>query len=149
MLWGAGGQHACLIADVLGMNTVLVHPFAGVLSAYGIPCRRGHCVSGRSASTDGLLVRLEAELDELALVSGGSCRNRHRQRSEETGDLHLRYDGSDTALQVPYGNVDEMVAAYERVYRTRFGFTMPGKNVIAATISVETMASLLMLKPCA
>ena len=53
--------------------------------------------------------------------------------------VHLRYDGSDTALQVPYGPVAEMVAAYETSYRSRFGFTMPGKGVIAATISVETI----------
>ena len=141
---GAGGQHACLIADVLGMNTVLVHPFAGVLSAYGMGLADVRALRERTIEaplTDGLLVRLEAELDELALVSEAevAAQGIGSDRTETRRFVHLRYDGSDTALQVPYGNVDEMVAAYERVYRTRFGFTMPGKNVIAATISVETI----------
>ena len=53
--------------------------------------------------------------------------------------MHLRYDGSDTSLDVPFGPVPEMVAAYETAYRSRFGFVMPGKGVIAATISVEAI----------
>ena len=60
-------------------------------------------------------------------------------RIETRRFVHLRYDGSDTALEVPYGAVEDMVEGYERAYRSRFGFVMPGKKVIAATISVETI----------
>ena len=141
---GAGGQHACLIADVLGMNTVLVHPFAGVLSAYGMGLADVRALRERTIEaplTDDLVPRLEDELDELAVVSEAEVAGQGiaADRTETRRYVHLRYDGSDTALEVPYGAVDDMAAAYERAYRSRFGFIMPGKKVIAATISVETI----------
>ena len=141
---GAGGQHACLIADVLGMNTVLVHPFAGVLSAYGMGLADVRALRERTIEAPlaaDLVPRLERELDELAAVSEAEVSGQRitDDRIETRRFVHLRYDGSDTALEVPYGAVDGMVEAYERAYRSRFGFVMPGKKVIAATISVETI----------
>ncbi|MEC7304747.1 MAG: hydantoinase B/oxoprolinase family protein [Pseudomonadota bacterium] len=141
---GAGGQHACLIADVLGMNTVLVHPFAGVLSAYGMGLADVRALRERTIEaplSDGLVPRLVAELDELAAVAEAevSAQGIGADRMETRRYVHLRYDGSDTALEVPYGPVDEMVEAYQTAYRSRFGFIMPGKGVIAATISVEAI----------
>ena len=141
---GAGGQHACLIADVLGMNTVLVHPLAGVLSAYGMGLADVRALRERTIEAplvEDLVPRLERELDELATVSEAEVLGQGitDDRIETRRFVHLRYDGSDTALEVPYGAVDGMVEAYERAYRSRFGFVMPGKKVIAATISVETI----------
>ena len=141
---GAGGQHACLIADVLGMNTVLVHPFAGVLSAYGMGLADVRALRERTIEaplSDGLVPRLVAELDELAAVAEAEVEAQGigDDRMETRRYVHLRYDGSDTALEVPYGPVDEMVEAYQTAYRSRFGFIMPGKGVIAATISVEAI----------
>ena len=74
---GAGGQHACLIADVLGMNTVLVHPFAGVLSAYGMGLADVRALRERTIEADlqlSLVPRLERELDALAKVSSDEVR---------------------------------------------------------------------------
>ena len=141
---GAGGQHACLIADVLGMNTVLVHPFAGVLSAYGMGLADVRALRERTIEaqlSDSLVPRLVAELDELVAVAEAEVEAQGigDDRMETRRYVHLRYDGSDTALEVPYGPVDEMVEAYQTAYRTRFGFIMPGKGVIAATISVEAI----------
>ena len=141
---GAGGQHACLIADVLGMNTVLVHPFAGVLSAYGMGLADVRALRERTIEADlqlSLVPRLERERDALAKVSSDEVRAQgiDEDSMETHRFVHLRYDGSDTALQVPYGPVADMVTAYEASYRSRFGFVMPGKGVIAATISVETI----------
>ncbi|MGC6452680.1 MAG: hydantoinase B/oxoprolinase family protein [Candidatus Puniceispirillaceae bacterium] len=141
---GAGGQHACLIADVLGMNTVLVHPFAGVLSAYGMGLADVRALRERTIEaplSEDLVPRLVRELDELAVVAEGevAAQGIAKDRAETRRYVHLRYDGSDTALEVPYGPVDGMVEAYERAYRSRFGFTMSGKAVIAATISVEAI----------
>ena len=141
---GAGGQHACLIADVLGMNTVLVHPFAGVLSAYGMGLADVRALRERTIEAplvEDLVPRLVRELDELAAISEPEVSGQGiaDERIETRRFVHLRYDGSDTALEVPYGAVDGMVDSYERAYRARFGFTMPGKKVIAATISVETI----------
>ena len=141
---GAGGQHACLIADVLGMNTVLVHPFAGVLSAYGMGLADVRALRERTIEaqlSDSLVPRLVAELDELVVVAEAEVKAQGigDDRMETRRYVHLRYDGSDTALEVPYGPVDEMIEAYQTAYRSRFGFIMPGKGVIAATISVEAI----------
>ena len=119
---GAGGQHACLIADVLGMNTVLVHPFAGVLSAYGMGLADVRALRERTIEaplSDGLVPRLVAELDELAAVAEAEVEAQGigDDRMETRRYVHLRYDGSDTALEVPYGPVDEMVEAYQTAYR--------------------------------
>ena len=117
---GAGGQHACLIADVLGMNTVLVHPFAGVLSAYGMGLADVRALRERTIEAPlvaDLVPRLERELDELAAVVEDEVSDRdHAERIETRRFVHLRYDGSDTALEVPFGAVDGMVEAYERAY---------------------------------
>ena len=103
---GAGGQHACLIADVLGMNTVLVHPFAGVLSAYGMGLADVRALRERTIEaplSDGLVPRLVAELDELAAVAVAEVEAQGigDDRMETRRYVHLRYDGSDTALEVP------------------------------------------------
>ena len=147
---GAGGQHACLIADVLGMNVVLVHPFAGVLSAYGMGLADVRALRERTVEAPldgGLLPRLAGELDELAAIAGDEVLGQKitPEKLEIKKFVHLRYDGSDTSLDVPFGPVPEMVAAYETAYRSRFGFVMPGKGVIAATISVEAIGGILLI----
>ncbi len=141
---GAGGQHACLIADILGMNVVLVHPFAGVLSAYGMGLADVRALRERTIEAPldkTLLPRLKNELDELAAITGDEVlrQNIAPAQIEIKHFVHLRYDGSDTSLEVEFGSVQEMVSAYEAAYRARFGFVMPGKGVIAATISVEAI----------
>ena len=141
---GAGGQHACLIADILGMNVVLVHPFAGVLSAYGMGLADVRALRERTIEAPldkTLLPRLKNELNELAAITGDEVlrQNIAPAQIEIKHFVHLRYDGSDTSLEVEFGSVQEMVSAYEAAYRARFGFVMPGKGVIAATISVEAI----------
>ena len=142
---GAGGQHACQIADNLGMTSVLIHPFAGVLSAYGMGLADVTAMRERSVEAHlntELLGRLESELSALATDAEAEVRaqNIAAERMETNWFVHLRYDGSDTALEVPYdGDIDSMTVAYEAAYRSRFGFLMSGKALIAATISVEAI----------
>ena len=102
---GAGGQHACLIADVLGMKTVLIHPFAGVLSAYGMGLADVTALRERSieAVLDAAIeARLRRELDDLASQSEAELAKQDidTQRIETHRYVHLRYEGSDTALAV-------------------------------------------------
>ena len=148
---GAGGQHACLIADILGMNVVLVHPFAGVLSAYGMGLADVRALRERTVEApldETLLLRLRGELDELAAAASDEVLRQKiaPDQIEIKHFVHLRYDGSDTSLQVPFGSVPEMVTAYEAAYSGRFGFVMSGKGVIAATISVEAIGHTLDLE---
>ena len=141
---GAGGQHACLVADALGMTTVFVHPLAGVLSAYGMgladqSVSRERAVEvvladDQAATLDEVLASLEiAAVDEL--VGQGV----ERSRIETLRRAHLRYAGTDSALTVPHGDLPSMRAAFEAQYRKRYSFLMPGRELIVEALSVEAI----------
>ena len=143
---GAGGQHACAVADALGITRVLIHPLAGVLSAYGmgladVTAMRETAVeaplaAGLLPELDQVAGRLEADaFAELAQQGIGPGRARSARRA------HLRYDGTDTALPVPLGGVAEMTASFEQAYRQHFSFLMPGKTVLVEAVSVELVAA--------
>jgi 5-oxoprolinase (ATP-hydrolysing) len=144
---GAGGQHACAVADALGMSNVLIHPLAGALSAYGIGL--ADVTAMREAAveaplTDATADRLRAEafgpLEESA-AAGLSAQGGDAVRDgiRVTRRVHLRYDGTDTPLQVPYGPAAEMTEAFERAYRTRFSFLMADKPIVIEAVSVEAV----------
>lgn len=141
---GAGGQHACAVADALGMRRVLVHPLAGVLSAYGMGlsdqnAMREAAVERRLddaglAAADEALARIGAEA-EAELVAQGFAPARVRTVRR----AHVRYDGTDTALVVPYGGAEAIRAAFEAAYRKRFAFLMPDKALVLESVSVEAI----------
>jgi len=143
---GAAGQHACLVADALAMTRVFIHPLAGVLSAYGMgladqTAMREQAVelrledgTGRAIEEIGEKLAVEARNELLAQeVSGDRIRVARR--------VHLRYEGTDTALIVPLGTLKDMVDAFEAAYRRQFSFLMPGKPLIAEAVSVEAIGS--------
>ncbi len=143
---GAGGQHACAVADALGITQVLIHPLAGVLSAYGmgladVTAMRETAVEAPLAARllpelDRVAGRLEADaLAELAQQGIGPGRARPARRA------HLRYEGTDTALPVPLGGMAEMVAGFEQAYRQHFSFLMRGKTILVEAVSVELVAA--------
>jgi 5-oxoprolinase (ATP-hydrolysing) len=118
---GAGGQHACLVADALGMETVFIHPFAGVLSAYGMGLADQTVI--REAAVEaplqaegmaGLATRLDAleQAGRAELVRQGAPeRGLHAARR-----LHLRYAGTDSFLPVPFGPHGEVLAAFTEAH---------------------------------
>ena len=154
---GAGGQHACGVADALGMTRVLVHPLAGVLSAYGMGLADQNVM--RETAVELKLVpehitALRDALGELALAA------QHELEKQEVsrGDIrvhrrvHVRYDGTDSALIVPFphlqgGDVSnqavmhEITQAFEAAYRQRFAFLMQGKALIVEAVSVEAVVA--------
>jgi len=139
---GAGGQHACAVADALAIETVLIHPLAGVLSAYGmgladLTAMREQAVEAPLA--EGLLGELGKiadglEADALAELAGDGA---DPARAASTRRAHLRYEGTDTALPVPLGTVAEMTTGFERAYRRQFSFLMPDKAIGVEAVSVE------------
>jgi len=145
---GAGGQHACLVADALGMSQVLVHPLAGVLSAYGMGLadqsvmREASMERPLEAATMPLLAeRLQALGDDtrqalLAQMGGDAA---HVDRIELRQRVHLRYEGTDSALVVPWGDRAQLVAGFEAAYRQRFAFLMQGKALVVEAVSVEAV----------
>ncbi len=145
---GAGGQHACLVADALGMQRVFVHPLAGVLSAYGMGL--ADQIAMREASIEQPLhaaglaeaeVRLQALAETAAeeLVAQGVPRAAVQLRRK----VHLRYQGTDTALVVPLqagaDAIAMLTAAFEAAYRQRFAFLMPGRALVIEAVSVEAV----------
>ena len=139
---GAGGQHACLVADALGMSRVFVHPLAGVLSAYGMGLADQTVIREQSVERvldDAALQAVSEVLDALAEAALSEI---ERQRFSDAPArvqrrVHVRYEGSDSALVVPYGDRDTIVAGFEAAYRQRFAFLMPGRRLVVEAVSVE------------
>ena len=140
---GAGGQHACLVADALGMTRVFVHPLAGVLSAYGMGLADQNVIREQAvecklapealADIDAVLERLAtAARSELEQQAGDGTATVHRR-------VHVRYEGSDSALIVPFGSVEAITASFEAAYRQRFAFLMQGKGLVVEAVSVEAV----------
>ncbi len=139
---GAGGQHACKVADALGMTTVFVHPLAGVLSAYGmgladLRVMREKAVEARFAA--GLVPALAADLDALAIDGLAEIRRQGilDAKIETLRKLHLKYEGTDSTLVVDEGPVGAVEAAFAAAHRQRYGFLMPGKAIIVEAVAVE------------
>ena len=141
---GAAGQHACLVADALGMTRVFIHPLAGVLSAYGMGL--ADQVAMRSRAVEARLdesCRLEEAAEALAaearndLIAQGVA----PQAVEVIRRAHLKYEGTDTALAVTLAPLPDMQRQFEAAYRKQFSFLMPGKALVAEAVSVEALAA--------
>ncbi|MCL2582064.1 MAG: hydantoinase B/oxoprolinase family protein [Streptosporangiales bacterium] len=143
---GAGGQHACAVADALGMPQVLIHPFAGVLSAYGmgladVVAMREQAVEEPLRASS--LESLEARLGDLEAAARAelSAQGAPDSSVEARRRVHLRYDGTDTPLVVGSGSAAGMTEAFEAAYRRRFSFLMPDKPIVVEAVSVEAVSS--------
>jgi 5-oxoprolinase (ATP-hydrolysing) len=132
---GAGGQHACLVADALGIGTVMIHPLAGVLSAYGMGL--ADMVELRQRSLAG--GDLEETLAELAGEARAALAAQGVTEVDILRRAALRYDGSDLALEVPVS--DHMRVDFEAAHRQRFGFIAPETEVVIETAIVEAISS--------
>jgi 5-oxoprolinase (ATP-hydrolysing) len=141
---GAGGQHACLVADELGMTRVYIHPLAGVLSAYGmgladITAMRERAVEVQLTTTS--VTTLSEALDSLGAEALNEVARQGvpQARIEIKRRVHLRYEGTDSALIVAFDSMVEMTTAFELQYRQRFSFLMSGRSLVAEAVSVEAI----------
>ena len=141
---GAGGQHACLVADALGIGSVLIHPLSGVLSAYGMGLAELKATRSRAVlrllDAEGLAAAeaLAAPLADDAkaeLAGQGVARNAIRISVL----AHLRYLGTDSSLPVPLGTLAELKSAFEAMHRQRFGFISPDRPIEIEAIEVEAL----------
>ncbi len=142
---GAGGQHACAVADVLTMPRVLVHPHAGVLSAWGMGL--ADPVAMREESIERPLddAGLATARERIAVLAQAARRELLEQGEapaalHETAWLTLRYEGTDTALPVSVGERRSMHAAFEDAWRQRFSFLLPGRALLIEAAVVEVSA---------
>jgi 5-oxoprolinase (ATP-hydrolysing) len=142
---GAGGQHACLVADALGMTRVFIHPLAGVLSAYGMGLADVRALRQQALETpldrealaacDHTFEPLETAAQNEVAEQRISVDNIKLRRT-----LHIKYDGTDTALEIDFSmEPASIVETFERLYRARYGFLMPNKTLIIEAVAVEAI----------
>jgi len=144
---GAGGQHACLVADALGMERVFVHPLAGVLSAYGMGLAdqavlRQEAIELPLGDADAHAIAA-TRLAALAAAAAGELERQGvaRERITVHRRAHLRYEGTDTALVVAFADPRGLQDAFEAAYRQRFSFLMPERRLIVEAVSVEAVGA--------
>ena len=141
---GAGGQHACRVADELGMTRIFLHPLAGVLSAYGMGLADMRCLRHRTMEVElneAALSGMVHVLDDLAHEAVGEL------KGQGVGDagivldrqVHAKYSGTDAPLMAPFGDVATIRAGFEAAHRQRYGFVVPEKAVIVDSLSVEAI----------
>lgn len=139
---GAGGQHACRIADHLGIKTIFIHPLAGVLSAYGIGLAEQRLVYDQSIEVrldPDAIPQIDQLLEEIA-AKGKAEMKKQGVRPDKIDILeriHLRYQGTDTTLAVNRAQYEEMIENFHCMHRQRFGFATPERTINVAAVTVE------------
>ncbi len=140
---GAGGQHACAVADVLGMKTIIIHPFSGILSAYGmgladIKATRQYSVE--SVLSDNMLQQLQPTLNRLC----DDSRQELITQSVADADIrttvrfHLKYQGTDSTIEVDADAVLPMRRRFEEEHREQFGFGMEETPLVIELVDIES-----------
>ncbi len=144
---GAGGQHACMVADALGMQRVYIHPFAGVLSAYGMglaDVRTLKQAAVEKTLNDELLGSLGVEFDALSQQARANveAQGLAADKVRVAKTLALKYDGTDTTIELPMAesaSASSLLKAFETTYRQRYGFLMPGRALVVEAIAAEAI----------
>jgi len=138
---GAGGQHACAVADSLGMETVIVHPHSGILSAYGMGL-----ADIRANRTQSVVEPLErADVRDIIATLSAETLAEVKGQGVPAGEiathprLHLRYDGTDTPIAVDFADNAAMGKAFEVAHEKQFGFMFEGKTIVIEAAEVEAI----------
>ena len=142
---GAGGQHACLLAEALGMKQIFLHPYAGVLSAYGIGLADVRVLKEQAIElplAEAHLLTLKTKLDRLTRIARAEISDQgieiHRQQIVQ--QLYLRYAGTDAPLAIDFApNVDTMRSQFAAIYLQRYGFSMTDRDLIVESATVEAI----------
>ncbi|MEL7277543.1 MAG: hydantoinase B/oxoprolinase family protein [Pseudomonadota bacterium] len=143
---GAGAQHACAIADTLGMETALIHPLASLLSAYGMGL--ADIRASRAQALEKVLDR-ESRLEAASLIEGLGAKAMDEVAAQGIGEaaidvqaaLNLKVQGTDTALPIPFGDLDTLRATFAEAHRARFGFDPGEVPLVIESVSVEAVGA--------
>ena len=148
---GAAGQHACLVADALGLKTVLVHPLASVLSAYGMGLADVRVIRQRAIEAtldDALMPTLRDAIGELEEEAQGELRRQGLETARITtaARIHVRYSGTDTPLEIAAADASELRRAFEAAHRTRYGFVVAGRSLVVEQVTVEAIGHMAVIE---
>ncbi len=141
---GAGGQHACLVADTLGMETVFIHPFAGVLSAFGMGLADVRAIHEHQFARP--IDDHSAAAQELATLTAAAKAEVREQGLPESAitvvtTAHIRTTGAHQTLEVPFGSVAEMTQAFQQIHKQRFGFVPVQADLIIDLLTAEAIGA--------
>jgi len=141
---GAGGQHACRVADALGMKKIILHPMAGVLSAYGMGLadfRSLHQHSVEAPLNDHQVNELQSVIERL--ISEGQqeiiAQGIDKKAISSMTKALVKYQGTDSALLVEFGDTEQTQENFEMAHRQRYGFTVPDKALIIESLAIEVI----------
>jgi 5-oxoprolinase (ATP-hydrolysing) len=141
---GAGGQHACMVADSLGMTRVLIHPFSSLLSAYGMGLADIRATREQAIELP-YGTKALAALTKTAKRIGKAVKDEVAGQGVPVGKIkvfvraHIRYAGTDTALTVDAATLPAMQRAFEKAHKARFGFIDRNKQLVIEAVSVEAV----------
>ncbi|UCG97999.1 MAG: hydantoinase B/oxoprolinase family protein [Burkholderiales bacterium] len=143
---GAGGQHACAVADQLAMTRIFAHPLAGVLSAYGMGLADQTAMRETTVELplgQAAMAQVSATVERLGEAAAGELARQGvpAGRVRRLARAHLKYEGTDSSLAVDFGAAESMRAAFESSYRSRFSFLMPERRLIIEAVSVEAIGA--------
>ena len=139
---GAGGQHACHVADALGISKVLIHPYAGVLSAYGMglaeirSIREGHLEQNIEEIENAKVL-----INKLSLKANEDLKKQGIEKSsiKLVKRAFLHYQGSHQNLEINFDTIDKMRESFEQEHKKRFGFFVDGRTIFVEMITVEAI----------
>jgi 5-oxoprolinase (ATP-hydrolysing) len=134
---GAGGQHACAVADAVGVDTILLHPLAGVLSAWGMGLADVRAVA--EATIEGTS-NWGATATELVERTYEQLKAQGAENITVTLTAHMKYEGADSTLPISLVQEDDLDALFEAEHKRRFGFTDPSRKIVMASLSAEAAA---------
>ena len=141
----AAGQHACLVADALGMESIFLHPFAGVLSAYGMGLAEVRVMREVQMGVDFIEDSVEREIGAYRLTLADSARKAVQEQGVEERNIaivskvHIRYQGTDTSLPVDAGNAAQMLSDFRAAHQQRFGFAGRERGLVVEALTVEAI----------
>lgn len=141
---GAGGQHACMVADALGMKKILIHPYAGVLSAYGMGLADTRLMDEQAVEkplNDQTIEDIHSSINPVLKHHAQqlTAQDFTPENIEHDVKLMVRYAGSDKPLNIKIASAHDVKKSFEDAYHQQYGFIMEGKNLIVEAVSIETI----------
>jgi 5-oxoprolinase (ATP-hydrolysing) len=147
----AGGQHACAIAEVLGMTQILIHPFAGVLSAYGMGLADLRAIRQQTVNvllSDEGTAQLKPILDRLTEAAIAELTHQGVNAKDCTvlQTAYLRYEGTDSSLGVNWDSTAQMRSAFAVRHQTLYGFAVPERSLVIESVGIEAVGGAAVLE---
>lgn len=138
---GAGGQHACAVANAVGVGTILLHPLAGVLSAWGMGLADIRAIAEETVeATLAAAGDLSARAEKLAKRARAALESQGAESIRVELTAQLKYEGADSSLPFRLTDNDALAVAFEAEHKKRFGFVDEGRPVVVAALSAEAVA---------